>query len=117
MPSNIIYGVDITNKVTPIMVRDAILDCFLKAHSNVLDEMKIYSDYKTEDEFMKIKQESVKSLVESKFKEVGGDFNNPSRDSLIQVIIKLAEYASKFRDPTIIDKHINEIMSLVNKLD
>jgi hypothetical protein len=117
MADNIIYGVDISKEVTPIMVRDAIIDCFLKAHSNVLDEMRNYSDFKSEEEIIKMKQKNVKSLVESKFKEVGGDFNNPTKDTLMQVIVKLAEYASEFRDPIIIDRHFDEIMSLINKLD
>ncbi len=37
MEDNIIYGVDISKEVTPVMVRDAIIDCFTKAHSDVLE--------------------------------------------------------------------------------
>ncbi len=33
---NIIYGVDVTKNVTPVMVRDAIIQCFYEAHCNVL---------------------------------------------------------------------------------
>jgi hypothetical protein len=35
--SNIIYDVDITNNVTPIMVREALIQCFYEAHCNVLE--------------------------------------------------------------------------------
>ena len=116
MPDNIIYGVDITKKFTPVMVRDAIIDCFTKAHSDVLDEMKDYTDFDSEEKIENMKRETVKILVESKFKEVGGDFNKPTRTTLMQVIMKLAEYASEFRDPSVIDKHFDEIMQLINKL-
>ena len=117
MPDNIIYGVDISKEVTPIMVRDAIIDCFTNAHSGILEEMRDYADFKSEEELLEMKHKTVKSLIESKFKEVGGDFNNPTKDTLIQVVTKLAEYASSFREPIIIDKHVYEIMSLINKLD
>jgi len=116
MSDKIIYGVDVTKEITPIMVRDAIIDCFTKAHSDVLEEMKDYSNVESKEKIEKMKQETVKSLIESKFKEVGGDFNNPTRTTLMQVIMKLAEYASEFRDPSVIDKHFDEIMQLINKL-
>jgi len=117
MPNNISYGVDISKKVTPIMIRDAIIECFTKAHESVLEEMRDYADLKSEETLSEMKHKTVKSLVESKFKEVGGDFNNPTKDTLLQVITKLAEYASAFREPIVIDKHFDEIMHLINKLD
>jgi len=116
MSDNIIYGVDISKEITPIMVRDAIIDCFTKAHSDILEEMKDYTDSEYEEKIEKMKQETVKSLVESKFKEIGGDFNNPTKNTLIQVVMKLAEYASAFRDPAVIDKHIDEILKLIDKI-
>jgi hypothetical protein len=79
--------------------------------------MREYADIKSEEELKEMKHKTVKSLIESKFKEVGGDFNNPTKDTLIQVVGKLAEYASSFREPIVIDKHVYEIMSLINKLD
>jgi hypothetical protein len=117
MPEKIIYGVDVTKDVTPIMVRDAIIDCFTKAHSEVLDEMRDNIDTKSEEKFEEMKLETVKELIESKFKEIDGDFNNPTKQSLIQVIKKLAEYASMFRDPAVIDRHMAEIMQLIDKLE
>jgi hypothetical protein len=48
---------------------------------------------------------------------VGGDFNNPTKKTLIQIVMEIAEYASKFRQPIVIDRHMDEIMRLINKLD
>ncbi len=111
-----IYGVDTSKKVTPIMVRDAIIDCFKQAHDEILQTMKEYYEFKSEKEFEELKHLNVKFLVESKFEEVGGDFENPSKRDLIKVIDKLAEYASHFRRPEIIKKHYDEIMKLIRLL-
>ena len=116
MSDKIIYGIDISKEITPIMVRDAIIDCFTKAHSDVLEEMKDYTDSESGEKIEKMKQETVKSLIESKFKEIGGDFNNPTKNTLSQVVMKLAEYASTFRGPAVIDKHIGEIIQLIDKI-
>jgi hypothetical protein len=51
------------------------------------------------------------------FDDVNGDFNNPTKESLINVVEKCKEFACLFRDNTIIEKHSNEIMTLINKLD
>ena len=117
MEDNIIYGVDISKEVTPVMVRDAIIDCFTKAHSDVLEEMKDYTDIESKEKIEEMKRGTVKSFIESKFEEVGGDFNNPTKKTLIQIVMELAEYASKFRQPIVIDRHMDEIMRLINKLD
>ena len=34
---NIIYGVDTNKKVTPIMIRDAMIQCYYEAHWNILE--------------------------------------------------------------------------------
>ena len=46
-----IYGVDLSKKITPVMVRDAIIECFVKAHSKILEMMKEYHEFKSEEEF------------------------------------------------------------------
>ena len=112
-----IYGVDISKEVTPVMVRDAIIDCFNEAHSDVLEEMKDYIYIKSKEKIEEMKRKTVKSLIKSKFEEVGGDFNNPTKKTLIQIVMELAEYASKFRQPIVIDRHMDEIMHLIKKLD
>lgn len=113
---NIIYGVDITKEITPIMVRDAILDCFYRAHSNDLEQIKDELEFKSQYEFDDFKREEVLCLIKSKFDEVEGDFNNPTKDILIKVVLKLKDYAKFFRDRKLIEKHADEIMQLINKL-
>lgn len=110
------YGVDLTKEITPIMVRDAIIGCFVKAHSDILEMMKECHDFKSKEEFEEMKQIDVKLLVKSKFEEVGADFDNPSKKDLIAVIGKLADFARNFRKPEIIKKHYDQIMQLIDRL-
>jgi hypothetical protein len=56
--------------------------------------------------------------LENAFEETGGDFNNPTKETLIQVVMKLKEYATHAsRDSGIIEKHAEEITQLIDKLD
>lgn len=114
--SDCIYGVDVSKEVTPIMVRDAIVECFLKAHSQILNEMKEYGEFESEEEFEHMKLFDVKSQIQIFFEEVDGDFDNPTKNSIIKLLGKLQEFAKKFRNPKIVEKHTKEIMTLVNKL-
>lgn len=98
------------------MVRDAIIRCFIEAHSEVLNMMKEYHKFGSEKEFEQMKEIDVKLLVELKFKEAGADFNNPKKEDFIAVLDKLADFAVNFRKPEIIKKHRDEIMELINKL-
>jgi hypothetical protein len=117
MEKKIIYGVDISKKITPIMVRDAIIRCFILAHKEILEMMKECYDFESKKEFKKISQLKIKFLIKNIFKEVDGDFDNPSKEILIKVIHKLAEVAKQFRNPKIIKKHYGEIIQLINKLE
>ena len=99
------------------MVRDAIIICFYKAHSKDLEKMKKQINFKDEKDFEKFKKDNIKSLIKLKFEEVGGDFYNPSKDSLIKVVKKLKDYSKLFRDQHIIEQHANDIMLLIDKLN
>lgn len=116
MEKKIFYGVDISKNVTPQMARDAIIQCFKEAHKEILNDINGYYSG-NEKEAEEVKAISVKMLVNDKFKEVGGDFENPKREDLFPVCKKLAEYASNFRDPKVINKHIKEIKEIINRVD
>ena len=109
-----IYGVDLSGKITPIQVRNAIIKCFSQAQEELMEYMKKTTDIKPED----IKKMYVDYVIEKAFEDVGGDFKNPTKETLIQVIRKLKEYAvGVFREHEIIEKHAGEIKQLIDKLD
>ena len=113
---SIIYGVDTTKPVTPYDVRDAIVECFILAHSEALDDLKNYGKELTPIEFENIKEIDIRQLMRNFFSEVGGDYENPTKESIQGVIGKLKEFSVNFRNPEIIEKHASEIAELVNCL-
>jgi hypothetical protein len=112
-----IYGVDTEKMVTPTAVRDAIIRCFVVAHKEILDDMKDFGDFRSEKEFMEMKELNVELMIKKLFDDVGGDFDKPTKESLIKVCDKLAEFSKNFRKPEIIRKHYGEIMQLIKHLD
>jgi predicted transcriptional regulator YheO len=109
-----IYGVDLSGKITPVQVRDAIIKCFSQAQEELIEYMRETTEVKPE----KIEKMYVDSIIEKAFAEVDGDFKNPTKETLIQVVMKLKIYAAGvFRDSKIIEKHAGEIKQLIDKLD
>jgi hypothetical protein len=115
--NNIIYGVDVNKNVTPVMVRDAIIQCFFEAHCNVLELARETFGHPPEKKFEEMKKSHVEELVKDIFHRIGVDFNKPTKDSLIKVVGNLKEFASIYRKPKVIKKHVSEIMILINKLE
>jgi len=109
-----IYGVDLSGKITPIQVRDAIIKCFSQSQEELMEYMKETTGIKPED----IEKMYVDSSIEKAFEEIDGDLKNPTKETLIQVVMKLKVYAAGvFRDSKIIEKHAGEIKQLIDKLD
>jgi hypothetical protein len=103
MPKEI-YGIDTSKAVTPLMVRDAIIKCFNQAHcmDSGIDEIEKFSNEKYCYEIVK------KMLDDS-----NGDFDNPTKESILKSLEKLKEFAKNFRDQSVIEKHYEQIMQLV----
>ncbi|KYK23878.1 hypothetical protein AYK24_06995 [Thermoplasmatales archaeon SG8-52-4] len=114
---NIIYGIDINQKVTPVMVRDAIIQCFYEAHCNVLELAKESFGKPSKKRFEEMKKIHVKDLIYDIFIKIEGDYNNPTKEDLLKVIENLKKFASFYRKPDIINKHVKEISQLINKID
>ena len=114
MSNKMIYGVDLAEEITPVKVRDAIMECFTQAQQGLIESMKVI----TKIEYEEAKEINVDLIIKNAFDEVGGDFNNPTKESLVKVIMKLKDFAADaFRDSEIIEKHAGEIMQLINKLE
>lgn len=112
-----IYNIDITKSVTPLQARDAVLKCFFKAHKEVLDDMINYGEFKDKEDLENMEKLDVELMVKNFFKEVGGDFDTPDKESLTKVVDKLANFAKHFRNKEIVKKHYNEIKLVLKKVD
>ncbi len=107
-----IYGVDPDkDEVTPLMIRDAIVECFYKAHCVDADLL----DNET-DASENMNRNYCQQIVRKAFKDGGGDFDHPTKEGIMGAIGELKKFAANFRDPKIIEKHAGEIMTLLKKL-
>ena len=104
-------------EITPIYVRDAIINCFYEAHNDVLNEMFEVSNFSSDNESKMTKYNHIRIMIKTLFDRVHGDFDNPSKESLIKVIDQCAQYAQNYRDDETIKKNYNKIMEMINKLD
>ena len=102
-----VYGIDTDKEVTPIMVRDALVNCFIKAHCEDTGVDEVEGD---------VNREYCKSIVSKGFEETGGDFENPTKEDILNVMTNLMEFSRSFRDPEIIKKHAAEMTQLVEKM-
>lgn len=135
---SIIYGIDTKKPISAIKVRDALVECFIEAHR----EMTACLDNKSPDltpsmkEYMlnefvinlanldnlkprdkeKTRRENIKCLIISMFKEQKSDFNHPSKESILNVLKKLKNFASHYRSTDIIEKHYGDIKKLIDML-
>lgn len=116
MESKKIYGVDLSGEITPVMVRDALLECFSEAHKKTLEQGVDFDDDSGSQELRKLSDMNAEILIKKYFEEVGGDFENPKKEDFVKVMNKLAEFSRTFRGPEIVEKHYGEIMELVERL-
>lgn len=112
----IIYGIDTEKPVSPKDVRDAIVECFTQAHSEALSDLENYNKDLTKADFEQMKRMNIRQMVRNYFEEVGGSYDAPTKDSIMNILGKLKEFAENFRDKSMIEKHFNEIKILVEKL-
>jgi hypothetical protein len=105
--TNIIYGVDLNKPITPVMARDALVECFIEAHC---------ADAGLGEGDSVVVEEYVKDVVKKAFEDSKGDFENPTKPSIINTMDKLKDFAANFRDQSIIQKHYSEMMKIVKEM-
>ena len=102
-----IYGVDLNQKVTPMAVRDAMIECFYQAHC--IDSGVGIGQEEGNKNYCKI-------IVKRAFEDAGGDFKKPTKKTIMGALDNLVGFAKVFRDPEIIKRNYREMMTLVDKL-
>lgn len=95
------------DKITPIDVREALVNCFYQAHCS--------------DTGLEINEETGRRYCLIKVKEVfvkqGVDFENPTKEGLLKVVNDLAEFSKNFRSQEIIEQHKKQITDLLSQLE
>lgn len=99
-------------RVTTKFVRDELLTCFESANR----EFSTILNQPVTDDALK---QQVKEFVQSVFSSCGGNFENPTRESILLAVTRCKSNAEKMMGPQgagIIRDHYDEMMKLVNKL-
>lgn len=102
----LLYGIDSEKPVSALMVRDALTECFFQAHCEDAHM----------GENVKIEKLYCQTVVQKFFDDVGGSYEQPTKEVLQKVMAKLAEYAMHFRNPSVITAHQEEIALLLAKI-
>lgn len=109
--TNLVYGIDLNSgePITPLMVRDAMSLCLYVAHCQ---------DFVPggEKNGKTMSREDCRDIVEKAFADCGGDFENPTKESILCAMKELRELAKSFREPAVINEHASKIMQLVEKI-
>jgi len=102
-----IYGVDLDKPITSLMARDALVECFFQAHC---------TDAGLETDDPAISKGYCQNLVRKVFTDSEGDFERPTKQSIINAIGKLKDFSANFRDQSVIQKNAGEMMKIVEKI-
>jgi hypothetical protein len=99
-----IYGVDLDKPVNGVIARNALVECFYTAHC--LD-----SGISVEDDT--VDRIYCYDLIKQGFKDSGGNFDNPTKQDLQNVIKGLAKFAQNFRNQCIVEEHVGNMMKII----
>ncbi len=114
---NRVYGIEKNDPYTAVDVRDAIIRCFEQAHGTVTKKsMESFTNNYTQQEMDELVRKNIEDIIKNAFKETGGNYDNPDKESLIKVIDWLRTFSIKFRQPEVIEKHYGEIKELIRGL-
>lgn len=101
------YGINLDRTLTPLMVRDVLVNCFFEAHC---------ADAGFADKEKDTNRNYCGELVKRAFTDSGGNFDQPTKEDLIKVLDRLVDFSKSFRKPELIAKHFEEMKELVEKL-
>lgn len=112
--TNLLYGVDLNSDepITPLMVRDALSLCLYVAQCQ--DSTLGAGGGEKNGETMS--REDCRDIVKKAFADCGGDFENPTKESILCAMKELRELAKSFREPAVINEHASKVMQLVEKI-
>jgi len=103
------------DEMTPVKARDLVIDCFFHAQKETFHAIKEKLNKESSDEEI---LESVRSIIKMTFDETGGDFENPTKQQLMAVIMNIAEKSKAWGTPEdIINHHKEQIEKIISLLD
>lgn len=114
--SEMIYGVDTTQPVTAMMVREALTQCFKEAHQAVLDLDDELAEWSSKEEREHFHNLQIDLIIKNAFTQAGVAYEQPTKEGLYKTVDALAQFAEAFRKHEIVEKHACEVKKLIDKI-
>jgi uncharacterized protein len=95
------------NKLTPSKVLTELIDCFYEAHCQELD---------LTNQDKELDRAYCESLVKRAFTETEGDYENPTKATIINAMDWLAKFSKNFRDEELIESNYQKMLKRVDSL-
>ena len=100
--------------LTPSKARDIMLTCFIEAQKETFARSKKDLGIGSDDRQLR---ESITTAIKMVFKEIGGDYEKPSKESLIRAMEVLGRRAASWGTPQdIIEYHKVQMQKVVGLL-
>ncbi len=103
---------DISNPTTQ-KVRSLMVDCFFEAQKATMVQAGQAIGTETDEESLR---SNVEGVIRMAFKEIGGDFNDPTKEDFVNILDVLSRKASAWGTPKDIIEHHRETMSEIIEL-
>jgi hypothetical protein len=101
-------------ELDPVKARDLIINCFYEAQKETFARSKEMLGLRADEDQLRA---SVLSAVKLAFRETGGDFNNPRKKDLREVVEVLGRKSTAWGTPVdIIEYHRDQIMKVISEL-
>ncbi len=112
-----VFGVYLDQDYNAADVRDAMLKCFVQANGeNIAKAMDIDLPEDQNQRSAKLNK-LTESFIRQAFKETSGNYDAPTKQSIIAALDKLKEYAEKQgHSQEMISDHVSQIMKLIDGL-
>lgn len=112
-----LWGVELDSDYNSTNVRDAMLRCFIQANGDAIAKSAVMKLPEDEKEKKKMIEQMTESFIRKAFEETGGNYNSPTKQSIMAALDKLKIYAaSQNHSQEMIEKHASEITKLTNGL-
>jgi len=112
-----LWGVELNSDYNSTNVRDAMLKCFIQANGDAIAKSTVMKLPEDETEKKQMIKQMTESFMRKAFEETGGEYNSPTKQSIIAALEKLKEYAAgQNHSKEMIEKHVSEITKLTDGL-
>jgi hypothetical protein len=99
--------------LSPIKIRNLILNCLFEAQKEAF--LHNAQDEEDREVDLNIIKESMESILHAGFKEIGGNFDDPTQEHLEQLIQYLADKSKSWGTPReIVDYHFFQMKKIID---